>query len=83
MQVQDGPAEVVGYFPPGTIDCSIDCIDFVDFSHFCSGSGEDMPTRVPQYAEHEYDNRFGWGYRFIDFINFFSLLLRDWRGHAY
>ncbi|EYB84129.1 hypothetical protein Y032_0322g2430 [Ancylostoma ceylanicum] len=35
-----------------------------------------MPIGVPQYAEHEYDNRFARSYRFIDFIDFFSIFVR-------
>ncbi|EYC05486.1 hypothetical protein Y032_0082g1612 [Ancylostoma ceylanicum] len=40
------------------------------FSNFRSGTGKDVSNGVLRCAEYEYDNHFGRGYRFIDFIDF-------------
>ncbi|EYB83544.1 hypothetical protein Y032_0333g2799 [Ancylostoma ceylanicum] len=51
----------------------IDLSILLIFRYSSPETGENMPTGVSHCAEHEYDNHFGLGYRFIDFIDFFHL----------
>lgn len=51
------PAEAIRCFPYKIIELFIDYIDSIDFSLLLIRDGENIPTEVIQYAEHEYVNQ--------------------------